>query len=179
MKKIVYVICIVLLVVTAQATHGANSVVRANELGLHTSMWAVTDKQTLRFTAPAANSYNIHVTFSGITYNNILNMSVSIELIGVEIFTDILNGFIGSTTFSIPASGTKSTTSYLNTLFLATGDTLDIIKFNTGLNDPSINTAVGVEAIITVVQLYPDLNNDGIIDILANRAEKGARDSVF
>lgn len=145
---------------------GSNIVLRANEVALHTSMFKITDMQTLRFTAPSASRYSITITFSGITYNNIFDTPVSIALNGAEIFADTINGFVGSTTFGIPASGSKPVTSCSETLFLAAGDTVDIIKANTGNEDPTTSNAVGVDATVILAQMYPDLNNDGIVDML-------------
>ena len=134
--------------INATGIWGANDVLKVNQFALSSSAYDIPDKHTLRWTAPIAGTYDISVTLSGITYSGVGTVSpVNIAVNGVSVFTDTINGFEGSTTFSIAAFGSKPTTSYSGTHVLAAGDTIDIIKDNTATTSGC--NAVAVDAVIT------------------------------
>jgi hypothetical protein len=136
----------------------ANDIVKENGLALSSSMYNIPDKQTIRFTAPAAGTYQVDVTLSGITYQEYLGgwtqssgpaTPVAIAKNGVNLFTDTIDGFVGSDYFGMDPFGNKPTTSYSALLTLAAGDTIDIIKSNVGADAAGTCNAVGVDAVIT------------------------------
>lgn len=125
---------------------GVYNIMQPGQIALSTSLYDIPDKITLRWTAPADGTYQVDITLSGINYVGGTVSPVAIALNGTDIFTDTINGFEGSTAFSIAAFGPNPTASYSESLTLAAGDTLDIIKTNTATTTGGC--AIGVYAVI-------------------------------
>ena len=133
---------------TAHNIWGAEYILAENQAALSSSMFSIPDAEAFRWTAPAAGTYQVDVTFSGIKYNaGGTNSPVYIKKNGVDIFTDTVVGFAGSDYFGMDAFGDKPTTSYSALLTLAAGDTLDFVIPD---GTDGIVDGVGVDAEISI-----------------------------